>query len=368
MQKSKPFRKRLTTNILKYCRCWTATTAIVIFCTIVYFSSKIHLENGLLTHLQSRSLKPDETCTFVILCGDGDADTVSEMRALLISAMLLSTCPLHFVLIADKSSAKRAAAFFKNEINSSRIPVTVDIWTVSIQSISAWALNLGIGIQMGTPFAQKKAQWLLAKLYVPILLKEFDNVIVIDSDMVFLEDPAKLWSNFNDGLSWTFKMPLKDLSSVSNICSCVVLIRVKRVIEGRIYPQKLRNALMRNGLEWYDQNANLYRPKHADQGVYFILRNTYPKLFVSLDQRYNIDHCHKFYGAFLGDHKYGRKQKVSLLHRNCGSSAFYKEFAEPFFRFFRLYQPHWFENNVQKLPIKVRINQFVLSSVTGTEE
>lgn len=364
MQNSINIKRRLGANILKYCRFWTGTTAIAMLCIVVYFNSKTHFENGLLDHFQSRSVSVDKTCTFVILCGDGDADTVSEMRALLVSAMLLSSCPLHFVLIADKSSAHRADTFFKNEINSSRIPVTIDIWTVSIQSISTWALKLGIGIQTGTPFAQKKAHWLLAKLYVPILLRHLDNIIVIDSDMVFLEDPARLWSNFYDGLSWTFKMPLADLSSVSNICSCVVLIRVKAVIERKVYPHKIRNALMRNGIEWYDRDAKLYRPKHADQGVYFILRKTYPGLFVSLDQRYNIDHCHKFYGAFLWNHKPGQKQKVSLLHRNCGSSPYFKEFAEPFFRFFRLYQPHWFENNVQQKSIKVQINHYILGPIS----
>lgn len=302
-----------------------------------------------------------EKCTFVIACGTGDINTIIEMRALIVSAILLSSCPLHFILVADRSSAGMARRFFREEINTSHIPISVDIWTIPITGIERWARNLGMGLHKGL---EKKGPWLLAKLYIPLMLREYSRVIVLDSDMIFLEDPAVLWSNFYDGKPWTFKLPLKDLTTASRICSCVILIKVQNVIRENIYPHKVKRALLKNGQSWFNSNLGIYLPKHADQGVYYALRMTYPYLFESLDRRYNVDHCHDYYGVFDNNINIRNRQAVSLLHRNCGSSTpLHINHAEPFFSFFKLYQTNWLKNDLNERSFKTQITSHVLNYV-----
>lgn len=301
--------------------------------------------------------KKEEICSFVFFCGHGDINTLNELRPLLISAIILSTCPLRFVLITDAATANQARLLFTNDINVSPIQIFVDIWTVDVEKILRWTRKLKLGFDKNLG---KKGPWLIAKLYMPFIVKYLDKAIILDSDMVFLEDPAMLWDQFHDGKPWTFKLPLKDLTSASRICSCVILMKIRSVMENKIYPEKLMHALQVHGRSLYDPEDGVYHPKHADQGVYFILRLTYPELFESLDRRYNVDHCHFYYGAFNRSVRPNSRQKVSLLHKNCGVSPLHLQYAEPFFQSFRSYQPHWIRNGISKKIFKPQIRSFRL--------
>lgn len=276
-------------------------------------------------------------CTFVFVCGYGDTDTVEEMRSMIISAILLTSCPLHFVIISDDQTTTRLNNTLQTEFSSTTKPLSFDIWSISTRFIEKWANNFKFDVN---GFLQNKRIWLITKLYVPFLLRDYDKVIVIDTDMVFLQDPAILWDQFNEGSdSWAYKMPMNDLSSENHICSCVVLINVQNVLSRNLYPIEYEKALQQDA-ESFNEKTGLYQTKRVDQAVYYLLQKRRPELFRSLDQRFNIDHCHHYYNR-LNDRNRS-EEMVAILHMNCPMFRFNgHETGNTFFNFFKAYRSEW---------------------------
>lgn len=306
------------------------------------------------THVKTFQMPERERqviCRLVLVCGHGDVDTVSELRALIVSAVLLSSCPLHFILVSDEGNAKRATEMFKT-LKTMKKPVSVDIWTISIRFITKWATKFKFSPRGHLP---SKRVWLIAKVYLPFLLHQFDRIIVIDTDMIFLDDPATLWNEFNTSGSqnWAYKMPLSDLSSQNTICSCVVLINVQNVIKHSLYPRQFQAALEQD-CKAYNTSSGLYQTERVDQAVYFYLRRIHPGLFKSLDRRFNIDHCHRYYNRLAPD----SNELVTLLHYNCAEYRFkYHRQGNELFHFFQTYHWEWLKGGgARSYPI--RIQQF----------
>lgn len=290
-------------------------------------------------------------CRFVLVCGHGDVDTVSEMRALIVSAVLLSSCPLHFILVSDEGNAKRASQMFK-ALKTMKKSVSVDIWTISIRFITKWATKFKFSPQGHLP---SKRVWLITKVYLPYLLQQFDRIVVIDTDMIFLDDPAILWNEFHTSgnQKWAYKMPLSNLSSQHTICSCVVLINVQNVITDNLYPRQFQAALEQDRKS-YNASSGLYQTERVDQAVYFYLRRIRPDLFKSLDRRFNIDHCHRYYNRLAPD----SHEQVTLLHYNCPEYRFkYHRQGNGLFHFFQMYHWEWLKGGGART-YPIRIQQF----------
>lgn len=310
--------------------------------------------------------KDNDTCTFVIMCGNGDVDTVEEMQGLIISAVLLSTCPLRFVIVTDKSTSGRVRALFQDDLNGSMIKdVSIDIWTISTKFIGAWANSFKFSLQGHLP---AKRVWLIAKLYIPFLLHNYKYVAVVDSDMIFLEDPRVLWSQFgfeddDDGgrkqqeqvtrkkRTWAYKMPLNDLTNHHTICSCVVLIDVENALKHDLYPIHFQRALERDRRK-YNVTTGLFQPERVDQAVYYLLHQNRPELFMTLDQRFNIDHCHEYYLTL----RRSSNSRASLLHYNCEKKRFFDHpLGNVYFNFYRLYKWRWLQGEPGRyFPLRIR--------------
>lgn len=308
----------------------------------------------------------NDTCTFVIMCGNGDVDTVEEMKALIISAVLLTTCPIRFVIVTDKSTSGRVKTLFQDDLKGSMIKeVTIDIWTISTKFIGAWANSFKFSLQGHLPV---KRVWLIAKLYIPFLLHNYKYLVVIDSDMVFVEDPRVLWSQFgfeNDiderqeqdqkeqakRRTWAYKMPLNDLTNHHSICSCVVLIDVQNALKHDLYPVHFQRALERDRRK-YNRTTGLFQPERVDQAVYYLLHQNRPELFMTLDQRFNVDHCHEYYLAL----RRSSNLRASLLHYNCEEKRFYDHpLGNVYFNFYRLYKWTWLQGEPGRyFPLKIR--------------
>lgn len=285
-----------------------------------------------------------EKCTFVLVCGHGDVDTVKEMKPLLISAILLSSCRLHFVILTDFQSLGRVNETFHSELSVTLKPISIEIWKISTRFIEIWAKKFKFDTD---GFLPDKRIWLITKLYIPFLLNRYEKLIVMDTDMIFLQDPALLWDQFNDkDQSWAFKLPLNNLRSENTICSCVVLLNVKNILSKKLYPTEFRRALELQP-HLYNHTTGLYRTQRVDQAVYYLLHQKRPEIFRTLDQRFNIDHCFKYYGRFLTDAPV--KNKTSVLHYNCVSRRFDgHETGQIFFTFYQNYKMSWLKGENER--------------------
>lgn len=333
-------------------KCYACFLILIIALILLSF---LQPDNGILNQVRvygKNRLSSTPQCTFVVLCGTGDVDTVEEMRPLLASAILLTSCPLHFILVADANSSRRAQQFFEDNLNYSSKLVSVEIWTISPKFIESWANSFRFDV---LDKAENKRVWMIAKLFVPWLLPDLDRVVVIDSDMVFLEDPAILWAEFDGDDSWAYKLPLNDMENYNSICSCIVLINIRTVLKNDFYPSKFLHALALAGTK-PDPETGLYETERVDQHVYYYLYKAYPKLLRTLKQEFNMDYCHQFYGAFVNN----STVKASLLHMNCGSWDFpERNSSAVFFKFYEQFKWAWFrpqDGNGHKVSIQTYVH------------
>lgn len=285
----------------------------------------------------------EEWCTFVIVCGKGETDAVKEMRALLTSAMLLTSKPLHFVFLTDDESAKRLETMFDIDLHVSKRPVKVDIWTVPEKSVETFAATLDYN-----PRYHHSGIWGTLKLMLPWILQDVDKAVQVDTDMIFVDDPARLWDEFDnddDGESsdWLYKMPLPSMEDPSKICSCVVLFNMARIREANTYPTLFQQALATQP-KW--KVNGIYNTPHGDQGLYWALAKMRNNLVAPLPKRWNADRCHDYYDTL----KDAALTAPSMLHNNCATGLFKMEFgkAEIYYTFYENYKWHWLRGDPRK--------------------
>lgn len=284
---------------------------------------------------------------FVILCGTEGDNATGEMHGLISSALLLSTIPLHLIFITDKFGAIRIKSMF-DHLPRWRMPLRVQIVVISPKIVNIFSKAIDVD-----PRATKPGLWGIAKMTIPWLLPDISFFAVLDTDMVFIRDPARLWAEFGygngDGNSeWAFKMPLFPAGgkpSVNNICSCVVLVDSVRARSANIWPHLVRRSLAaaieRGGREttWYKPKLRQWHIGHGDQGLYWLLLRYRPELISGLNPRWNTDRCHNWKSAL--NPKSGIN--IGLLHRNCAGSDARKtsDQANDFFRYYQKFRWQW---------------------------
>lgn len=294
-------------------------------------------------------------CTFVIACGKGDTDTIEEMKPLIASAILLSTCALKFILMTDKESAQRADELFR-ELQTTMKPVTIEIWVIAKKYIRRKAKGIKYDV-----YSHHSGWWGTAKLFVPWILKDagYRRVIVLDADMLFIQDPMILWAHVdesdNDAQPWAYQMILNDMRRPATICSCIVVMDIPRIIENDFYPTKFLAALQNNSKR-YDDTTGKYTASHGDQGLYYLLSQAYPQLFRSLPQRFNVDHCHDYYETLVNS----SAEPVSLIHFNCAHKVLDSTGSgNKLFDFFRNYRWSWLKGYATvSYPLNIRRIKF----------
>lgn len=295
------------------------------------------------------------TCTFVIMCGRGDTDTIDEMKPLIASSLVLSTCALKFILMTDKESAKLSQDLF-NELETTAKPLTIEIWVISEKYVLDMAKEINYNV-----YAHHSGLWGTTKLFVPWILKDagYQRVIVIDSDMLFIQDPRVLWVHVDkpesgDAWPWAYQMPLNNMSQSSTICSCIVVMNIPLILENDFYPTKFLNVLQSHP-KIFDLNGT-FSPPLGDQDLYYYLSKVYPGMFRSLPQRFNVDHCHDYYETLRNT----STDQVSLIHFNCG--YLYQnstKSGDKLFEFYRNYKWAWLKGYASVFhPIQVTTKNF----------
>ena len=290
------------------------------------------------------------TLPFVIIAGRGETDAVAESWPLISSVLLLSTSPVSFTFVTEASGAGFLQARFDElKHRGSRVPVLVRILEFKIKRTLEFARELNLTV------THHSGAWGMTKLFLPWLFPEWRDIIVIDTDMVLVSDPAPLPAELQRmGERVVYSMPLTTkqplMTRPGDICSCIVLLRCGAAREASVHPRLWAKALKwwqtSGKLEWH---INSMEPPHGDQGMYYSLWATRIDLFMSLDESWNIDRCHSYYNRLAQPTapnatptQYSRLP-AHILHRNCMGSSLpsratvYDDAASPFFNFFAAY-------------------------------
>ncbi len=286
----------------------------------------------------------------VIVAGRGESDAIAEVWSLLSSILLLSTAAVNFTFVTDNAGAQELGDRFK-ALGCARVPLAVHIVRHDLSRTRAMARQLNLTID------HHSGEWGMTKLFLPWLFPHWHDVIVIDTDMVFVADPAPLGNELRTMRKKTpspiFAMPLSGNSPTntkpSDICSCIVLIRCAAARERGVHP-----TLWKESLTWWETDGvRLWRqyaktphpPPHGDQGIYYALWAHQTDLFASLDTSWNVDYCHGYYHRLTQRAATSNARlRVNLLHRNCLGKKFRTHsdpVGQPFFDFFEKYHWHW---------------------------
>ena len=291
---------------------------------------------------------------FVIVAGRGESDAIAEVWSLVSSILLLSTVAVDFTFVTDDAGERELWGRFKALAHGARVPLAVHIVRHDLSRTRAMARQLKLTID------HHSGEWGMTKLFLPWLFPHLHDVIVIDTDMVFVADPAPLGDELRAMREKTpspiFAMPLSGHSPTnttpSDICSCVVLIRCAAARERGVHP-----TLWKESLTWWETDGVRrwtkypkppHPPPHGDQGMYYALWAHQTDLFASLDTSWDVDKCRSYYHR-LKQQRVSRaassnaRLRVNLLHRNCMGKAFGSSdpAGQPFFDFFQEYRWHW---------------------------
>jgi len=308
---------------------------------------------------------------FVIVAGTGETDGVDEAIVLLNSILLLSSMDIDLYIITDKRGVSEFTKMFE-QISSTRVQINVSL----IEHDPVWTANLSYSINVN-PYRHHSGAWGMTKLWLPLhpALKSLDFAIIVDTDMVFLVDPAELYDERPDRYihrminpdptlaNWAYMMPLVppgQEKAPKNICSCVVLTNLNYIRKAGLVPQAFSSALSARP-EWkqivkvsnsIQQKRRLYNVPNGDQGIYFALWEQNPDLIRPLDWKWNRDKCHKYNRALDTPDASTPHIPVNMIHRNCFGSNIRKRWradpGDPYFTFFYRFKWLWHDYSWHK--------------------
>mmetsp|Transcript_12998 Transcript_12998/g.30776 ORF Transcript_12998/g.30776 Transcript_12998/m.30776 type:complete len:397 (-) Transcript_12998:81-1271(-) len=289
----------------------------------------------------------EDWVTIIIVCGNGETDTVREMKTLLTSAILLSSAPLHFVFVTEQESSNRIKTMFETDLQVSKKPIKVDTWLLSVESIKSFASVLDYN-----PSYHHSGVWGTSKLMLPWIVKDLDKAVQVDTDMIFLDDPARVWHEFDggngnaddsDANKWLYKMPLPDPNAPFSICSCIVLLKLGEIRQSNTFPTLMEEALASHS-DWKGEESKLYDTPNGDQGLYWaMLRQKDSHIISALPNQWNADRCNNYFGVLQSN----SRAAASMLHNNCDNSNSYG-MANIFFKFYDKYRWHWLRGEAKE--------------------
>lgn len=296
-----------------------------------------------------------EIPTFVISCGKGKTDGVEEMQPLLKSILALSSRAVRIIFLTDELGVQNIQRIFRENISFFKRPMSIFIYLLESDDVDKWASAIPYD-----PQGHHSKRWGTAKLMLPWLFSDLNKAIILDTDMVFLEDPISLWNYFHapNAAYMVYSMPVFNISEPARMCSCVVLVNCANARRLAVYPEIMKKSLqLQPNKKWFKKDKNHWRPQFGDQGLYWSMMLAYPNLFRNLPRKWDIDRCHHYLDAL----KNASKLPVSILHRNC--DFFSKknedddnEKASPFFDFYANYRWSWFNtSSTSGFPVRIKI-------------
>lgn len=300
----------------------------------------------------------DSLPTFVIVCGTGETDAIQEMDPLLKSTVLLSSRPVRWIFLSDDEGSKRLRTLF-GSIRTDKV-ASVEIYSISVEDILAWCRRIQFRI------THHSGHWGALKLFTPWLLPQHDRFIVLDTDMVFVADPARLWDEFEhnpDGhTDWLYKLDLTDTSSVTSICSCIVLLHARAIRERAIFPDVMQQTIQHQ-TQWKVAGTNEFDVPKGDQGLYFAMMQRDASQFASVHPMWNKDLCHRYGDAYTGG-------QAGILHQNC-DKGFLRHFkperqkAKTLLQSYDVFPWSWIHQPDRPIPIDIKAGKGTFPDIAG---
>ncbi|XP_074532996.1 glucoside xylosyltransferase 2 [Halichoeres trimaculatus] len=251
----------------------------------------------------------------VVVCGN----RLDESLAMVKSAILFSLKRIRFHIFAEDPLAPQ----FKQKLNQWP-PSALSKFQYSIYPITFSVGNADEWKKLFKPCAAQR-------LFLPVVLKDIDSLLYVDSDVLFLrplDDIWRLFQSFNSTqlaamapehevpkIGWYSRFARHPFYGVTGVNSGVMLMNLTRV-RSTVF----KNSMIPGGLSWKDLLHPLYQKykNHitwGDQDLLNIIFHYNPEcLFVfSCQWNYRPDHC--MYGSNCKD---AEKKGVSILHGNRG--------------------------------------------------
>ncbi|PPQ99080.1 hypothetical protein CVT24_003640 [Panaeolus cyanescens] len=255
--------------------------------------------------------KPDPiVLTFVLMGQPAALEGLVSIK----SAIMHASRPLDIHLICSEDSVE----IIEPAITLIRQPyysLNVIFHVVPLKRVEERLTRAGIGIG--------KRNWpMLSKLLMHEILIDVEKTIFVDTDMIFVVDPAQLWDNFRtfDDNALLALPTLGPTSHAGEICTCVMLLNLERMrrpepnsllIPSSLIPQykdiltEALDAAERDGIpnmKGRPERASFSRKDapFGDQGIIYALWMHRPALFPQLSLRWDITQCRSSYGLRLG--------------------------------------------------------------------
>ncbi|CAJ1051265.1 glucoside xylosyltransferase 2 [Xyrichtys novacula] len=251
----------------------------------------------------------------VVACGN----RLDETLAMVKSALLFSFKKIRVHIFAEDLLAPQ----FKQQLNqwprsaTARFQYTLYPITFSVGNADEWK-------KLFKPCAAQR-------LFLPVILKDVDSLLYVDTDVLFLRPMDDIWSLFKSfnstqlaamapehevpKIGWYSRFARHPFYGVTGVNSGVMLMNLTR-IRSTVF----KNSMISTGLSWEDLLHPLYQKykNHitwGDQDLLNIIFHDNPEcLFIfSCQWNYRPDHC--MYGSNCKD---AEKEGVSILHGNRG--------------------------------------------------
>ncbi|EIN12624.1 hypothetical protein PUNSTDRAFT_59955 [Punctularia strigosozonata HHB-11173 SS5] len=178
-------------------------------------------------------------------------------------------------------------------------PVRATFYPLTQDDISRRAARAGVGT------SHEAGMGGLVKTFIHEVLHDVERIIFVDTDMLFLVDPALLWREF-DAMDENQMVAFPTLGPKSHsgwICTCVMILNLKAMRERMFMPSNLLPTTPSLGSPdvWKDTGTDPYNPDYGDQGLYWAIWQGYPQHFKHLSISWDTTHCRYSYGMSLAD-------------------------------------------------------------------
>lgn len=251
----------------------------------------------------------------VVACGN----RLDETLAMVKSALLFSIKRIRFHIFAEDPLASQ----FEQRLNkwpriiSAKFQYSIYPITFSVGNADEWK-------KLFKPCAAQR-------LFLPVILKDVDSLLYVDTDVLFLRPMDDIWSFFKSfnstqlaamapehevpKIGWYSRFARHPFYGVTGVNSGVMLMNLTRIRH-----TMFKNSMIPSGLSWEDLLHPLYQKykNHitwGDQDLLNIIFHYNPEcLFIFPCQwNYRPDHC--MYGSNC---KGAEEEGVSILHGNRG--------------------------------------------------
>ncbi|XP_029103835.1 glucoside xylosyltransferase 2 isoform X2 [Scleropages formosus] len=259
---------------------------------------------------------PDERMHLaVVACGDRLDETLNMLK----SALLFSFRKIKFHIFAEQT----LASLFEKGLSqwprpiSSKFQYNIYPITFSVGNAEEWK-------KLFKPCAAQR-------LFLPVILKDVDSLLYVDTDVLFLSPVDHIWNflkDFNSSqlaamapeheipkIGWYSRFARHPFYGVTGVNSGVMLMNLTR-----IRSTLFKNSMISGGLSWEDLLHPLYQKykNHitwGDQDLLNIIFHYNPECLYIFPCQWNYrpDHC--MYGSNC---KSAEEEGVSILHGNRG--------------------------------------------------